>query len=123
MIRYASENEIEKEIPFKFTGRMKGFSIFLFLLVGFLGYLLYSRGEMEAKFIKPAGSTFFVKEGKIINTYNYTFLNKTNDKKIVTIKVIAPAHGEITYSASSKISVDRDKISKEPSTSVSLKMK
>ncbi|AYZ14160.1 cytochrome c oxidase accessory protein CcoG [Chryseobacterium arthrosphaerae] len=112
LIRYASENEIEKETQFKFTGRMKGFSIFLLLLVGFLGYLLYSRGEMEAKFIKPAGSTFFVRDGKITNTYNYTFLNKTNDKKIVTIKVIEPTHGEITYSASSKIQVDRDKISK-----------
>ena len=53
-----------------------------------------------------------MKEGKIINTYNYTFLNKTNEKKIVTIKVIDPAHGEITYSASSKIQVDRDKITK-----------
>ncbi|MGN7866490.1 cytochrome c oxidase accessory protein CcoG [Chryseobacterium sp.] len=112
LIRYASENEIEKETQFKFTGRMKGFSIFLLLLVGFLGFLLYSRGEMEAKFIKPAGSTFFVRDGKITNTYNYTFLNKTNDKKIVTIKVIEPTHGEITYSASSKIQVDRDKISK-----------
>lgn len=112
LIRYASENEIENQTPFKFTGRMKGFTIFLFLLVGFLGYLLYSRGEMEAKFIKPAGSTFFVRDGKITNTYNYTFLNKTNDKKIVTIKVIEPAHGDITYSASSKIQVDRDKISK-----------
>jgi cytochrome c oxidase accessory protein FixG len=112
LIRYASENEIENQTPFKFTGRMKGFAVVLVLLVGFLGYLLYNRGEMEAKFIKPAGSTFFVRDGKITNTYNYTFLNKTNDKKIVTIKVIEPAKGEIIYSASSKITVERDKISK-----------
>ncbi|WP_175621272.1 cytochrome c oxidase accessory protein CcoG [Chryseobacterium schmidteae] len=112
LVRYASEKEIETGAPYKFTGRMKGFALVLVLLVGFLGYLLSSRGEMEAKFIKPAGSTFFVKEGKIINTYNYTFLNKTNDKKIVTIKVIKPAHAEVGYSASSKITVERDKISK-----------
>ncbi|KMQ63337.1 cytochrome C oxidase [Chryseobacterium sp. BLS98] len=112
LIRYASENEIENQTQFKFTGRMKGFAVVLVLLVGFLGFLLYNRGEMEAKFIKPAGSTFFIRDGKITNTYNYTFLNKTNDKKIVTIKVLEPAHGEITYSASSKIQVDRDKISK-----------
>ncbi|REC75171.1 cytochrome c oxidase accessory protein CcoG [Chryseobacterium elymi] len=112
LVRYASENEIENQTEFKFTGRMKGFAVVLVLLVGFLGFLLYSRGEMEAKFIKPAGSTFFVRDGKITNTYNYTFLNKTNDKKIVTIKVLEPAHGEITYSASSKIQVERDKISK-----------
>ncbi|MFP3592319.1 cytochrome c oxidase accessory protein CcoG [Chryseobacterium sp. SIMBA_038] len=112
LIRYASENEIEQGTEFKFTGRMKGFAVVLALLVGFLGFLLYNRGEMEAKFIKPAGSTFFVRDGKITNTYNYTFLNKTNDKKIVTIKVIEPKHGEIIYSASSKITVDRDKMSK-----------
>ncbi|MEN4762531.1 cytochrome c oxidase accessory protein CcoG [Chryseobacterium sp. C39-AII1] len=112
LIRYASENEIEQETKFKFTGRMKGFAILLLGLVVFLGYLLSSRGEMEAKFIKPAGSTFFVRDGKITNTYNYTFLNKTNDKKIVTVKVISPEHGEIIYSASSKITVERDKITK-----------
>jgi cytochrome c oxidase accessory protein FixG len=112
LIRYASENEIEKETEFKFTGRMKGFALTLVLLVGFLGYLLYNRGEMEAKFIKPAGSTFFLRDGKITNTYNYTFLNKTNEKKLVTIKVIEPKHGEVIYSASSKISVERDKITK-----------
>ncbi|SEM76579.1 cytochrome c oxidase accessory protein FixG [Chryseobacterium taichungense] len=112
LIRYATENEIEKETKFRFTGRMKGFAIILVLLTAFLGYLLYNRGEMEAKFIKPAGSTFFVRDGKITNTYNYTFLNKTNDKKIVTIKVIEPKHGEVIYSASSKIPVERDKITK-----------
>ncbi|WP_374458554.1 cytochrome c oxidase accessory protein CcoG [Chryseobacterium taeanense] len=112
LIRYATENEIEKETKFQFTGRMKGFTIILVLLTAFLGYLLYNRGEMEAKFIKPAGSTFFVRDGKITNTYNYTFLNKTNEKKVVTVKVIEPKHGEVIYSASSKITVDRDKISK-----------
>jgi len=112
LVRYASEKEIETGAPYQFTGRMKGFAVVLVLLVGFLGYLLSSRGEMEAKFIKPAGSTFFVRDGKITNTYNYTFLNKTNDKKLVTIKVIEPAKGEISYSASSKIIVERDKITK-----------
>lgn len=112
LIRYASENEIENRTGFKFTGRMKGFSLILVLLVGLLGFLLYNRGDMEAKFIKPAGSTFFVRDGKISNTYNYTFLNKTNDKKTVTIKVISPDHAEVTYSVSSKIVIERDKISK-----------
>ncbi len=112
LIRYATENEIENQTKFKFTGRMKGFAAILVLLVGFLVFLLYNRGDMETKFIKPMGSTFFVRDGKITNTYNYTFLNKTNEKKVVTIKVLEPAHGEISYSSTSKITVDRDKISK-----------
>lgn len=112
LVRYATEEEIEKQIPFKFTGRMKAFAFVLLALTGFLAYLLVSRGEMETKFIKPAGSTYFVRDGKISNTYNYTFLNKTNSKKIVTIKVMNPQHGEVTYSNTSKITVDRDKIEK-----------
>ena len=112
LIRYATEDEIEKEIPFKFTNRMKAYTGVLLLLIGFLGFLLYNRGDMEAKFIKPAGSTFFVKEGKISNTYNYTVLNKSNEKKVLTVKVEEPAHGVITYSGGSKITVDRDKMVK-----------
>ncbi len=78
LIRYATEDEIEKEEKFKFTNRMKAYSLVLLALVGILGYLLNNRGGLEAKFIKPAGSSFYVKDGKINNTYNYTFLNKTN---------------------------------------------
>lgn len=112
LIRYASEKEIEEGTPHRFTGRMKGFALVLVALVGLLVYLLSSRGDIEAKFIKPAGSTYFVKDGTITNTYNYTFLNKTNEKKIVSIKVIEPAHGEINYSNGSHITVNRDQISK-----------
>ena len=112
LIRYASEKEIETGTPTKFSGRMKAFTVLLVALQLLLGYLVYNRADMEAKFIKPAGSTFFVRDGKITNTYNYTFLNKTNDKKIVSIKIIEPQHGEISYSTSSKITVERDKIVK-----------
>lgn len=112
LIRYASEKEIETGKAVKFNARMKGFVILLVALQFLLGYLLYNRTDMEAKFIKPAGSTFFVRDGKITNTYNFTFLNKTNDKKVVSIRILEPANGEITFSASSKIIVERDKIVK-----------
>ena len=112
LIRYASQDEIEKEQKFKFTNRMKAYSVVLLALVGFLGYLLNNRGELEAKFIKPAGSTFFIKDKKINNTYNYTFLNKTNEDKKVTIKVIKPQNGEIILSDNNSITLKRDKLTK-----------
>jgi polyferredoxin len=112
LIRYASEKEIETGEPAKFNARMKGFTILLISLQFLLGYLLYNRADMEVKFIKPAGSTFFVRDGKITNTYNFTFLNKTNEKKRVAIKILEPQSGEISYSTSSKITVERDKIVK-----------
>ena len=112
LIRYATEEEIEKEAPFKFTGRMKAYSVVLLLMLGFLGFLLSNRGTMEAKFIKPAGSTYFVRDGQITNIYNYTFLNKSNKDQLVTIKVMEPAHGTVTLSTADKILLKKDQITK-----------
>ncbi|OWK98141.1 cytochrome c oxidase accessory protein CcoG [Kaistella haifensis DSM 19056] len=112
LIRYATEDEIEKEVPFKFTGRMKAYSVVLLLMLGFLGFLLSNRGTMEAKFIKPAGSTYFVRDGQITNIYNYTFLNKSNKDQIVTIKIMEPAHGTVTLSTADKILLKKDQITK-----------
>ncbi|WP_373781642.1 cytochrome c oxidase accessory protein CcoG [Kaistella sp.] len=112
LIRYATEDEIEKEIPFRFTNRMKAYSAVLILMVGFLGFLLSNRGSMEAKFIKPAGSTYFVRDGNITNIYNYTFLNKSTKDQMVTIKVIEPEHGKITLSGEESILLKKDQITK-----------
>ncbi|MDN5395080.1 MAG: cytochrome c oxidase accessory protein CcoG [Chryseobacterium sp.] len=112
LVRYATEAEIENQETFKFTSRMKATTVFLALLIGFLGFLMYDRGSMEAKFIKPAGSTFFVKDGKITNTFIYTLLNKSNEKKILTIKVMTPTNAEITYFGSEKIILKGDEILK-----------
>lgn len=112
LVRYATEAEIENRTPFTFTSRMKVTTVFLALLIGFLGFLMYDRGSMEAKFIKPAGSTFFTKNGKITNTFIYTFLNKTNENKVLTIKVISPQNGEITFFGSDKIILKGDQILK-----------
>jgi cytochrome c oxidase accessory protein FixG len=112
LIRYATEDEIEKEVPFTFTNKMKAYTAVLLLMVGFLGFLLSNRGAMEAKFIKPAGSTFFVRNGNITNIYNYTFLNKSTKDQIVTIKVIEPEHGKITLSGEESILLKKDQITK-----------
>ena len=112
LIRYATESEIENREKFRFTSRMKATTVILALLIGFLGFLMYDRGSMEAKFIKPAGSTFFVKNGKITNTFIYTLLNKSNEKKTLYIRVITPSNAEITYFGSKKIVLKGDEILK-----------
>ena len=112
LIRYATEDEIEKEIPFRFTNRMKAYSAVLALMIAFLGFLMYNRGSVEAKFIKPAGSSFFVRDGKINNTYNYTFLNKGNADETLIIKILSPEHGEVSLSGTNKIIIKRGEITK-----------
>lgn len=112
LVRYATEAEIESGKKIGITSRMVVTTVFLGLLIGLLGFLIYDRGSMEAKFIKPAGSTFFVRDGKIINNFTYTFLNKTNEKKVVSIKVLYPDNAEVISSGSSKIILKGDEILK-----------
>jgi len=112
LVRYATEAEIESGKKTGVTSRMFVTTVFLGLLMGLLGFLIYDRGSMEAKFIKPAGSTFFVRDGKIINNFTYTFLNKTNEKKVVSIKVLYPDNAEVISSGSSKIILKGNEILK-----------
>ncbi|MBS1548507.1 MAG: cytochrome c oxidase accessory protein CcoG [Bacteroidetes bacterium] len=112
LIRYATEDEIEQEKPFKFTTRMKAYALVLLAMIGFLVFLLQDRGIMEAKFIKPAGSTYFVRDGRISNSYNYTLLNKSNKDIKLSVKVISPSHGEVSMDGSQFIIVKRDQITK-----------
>lgn len=112
LIRYATEEEIEEGKAFKFSNRMKAYTFVLLLLIGFLGFLLNSRGTMEAKFIKPEGTTFFIRDGIINNTYNYTFLNKAHKDQIISIKIIEPKNGSVSFGNTSKILLKKDQITK-----------
>lgn len=112
LIRYATEAEIENREKFRFTSRMKATSLILVLLIGFLGFLMYDRGSLEAKFIKPAGSTYFIKDGRISNTFVYTFLNKSNEQKTLTVKVLNADHARIEFFGSEKIILKGDQILK-----------
>ncbi|WP_312765383.1 cytochrome c oxidase accessory protein CcoG [Epilithonimonas sp.] len=112
LIRYATEAEIENQEKFKFTARMKVTTFALFALIGVLCLLMYDRGSVEAKFIRPAGAAYFVRDGKITNTFTYTILNKSNEKKMMTIKVLYPEHSEVTFAGKEDIIVKGDAIIK-----------
>ncbi len=78
LIRYASEDNIEKKTPFKFTARMKGYSAVLFILVGILIGMLFLRNDVEATVLRLPGQLYQHKEGSIIsNVYTFKVINKT----------------------------------------------
>jgi cytochrome c oxidase accessory protein FixG len=79
LIRYASEDEIEKKAKFKFTARMKGYSAVLFILVGILVGLLFLRTEVEAVILRLPGQLFQHKGDNISNIYTFKIINKTNN--------------------------------------------
>ncbi len=79
LIRYASEDNIEKKAKFKFTPRLKGYSAVLFILVGILAGMLFLRNEVEATILRLPGQLYEHKEDNIIsNVYTYKLVNKTS---------------------------------------------
>ncbi len=79
LIRYASEDEIEKKAKFKFTARMKGYTAVLTILIGILIGLLFLRTEVEANILRLPGQLFQHKGDNISNIYTFKVINKTNE--------------------------------------------
>ena len=78
LIRYASEDEIEKKEKFKLTARMKGYIAVLVILIGVLLGMLLLRNDVEATVLRLPGQLYEHKEGDIIsNVFTYKLINKT----------------------------------------------
>jgi cytochrome c oxidase accessory protein FixG len=79
LIRFTSEENIEKKTKFKFTARLKGYTAVLFILVSLLTGMLFLRSDIEANIFRLPGQLYEHKEGTIIsNVYTYKLLNKTS---------------------------------------------
>ncbi|MEO0528701.1 MAG: cytochrome c oxidase accessory protein CcoG [Bacteroidota bacterium] len=91
LIRYASEENIERKTKFKFTTRLKGYSAVLAILVGILGGMLFLRNDLEANILRLPGQLYEKKKGNIIsNVYTYKLINKTSkDIANVSFKLIS----------------------------------
>lgn len=80
LIRYASEDNIEKKEPFKFTARLKGYTAVLVILVGILAGMLALRNDVEARILRLAGQLYEHKDNNVIsNVYTYKLVNKTTE--------------------------------------------
>lgn len=79
LIRYTSQDHIEKKSPFVFSTRLKGYTAVLFILIGVLVGMLFLRNPVEATILRLPGQLFEHKEGGIIsNVYTYKLVNKTD---------------------------------------------
>lgn len=80
LIRYASEENIEKNMPFKITARMKGYIAVLTILIGLLTGMLFLRNDVEATVLRLPGQLYEHKENNMIsNVYTYKLVNKTSE--------------------------------------------
>ncbi|MBS1534954.1 MAG: cytochrome c oxidase accessory protein CcoG [Bacteroidetes bacterium] len=107
LIRYASEDEIEKGAKFKFTTRMKGYTAVLTILMGVLIGLLFLRTEVEATILRLPGQLYQHKGQNISNIYTYKIINKTNeDFKDIHFK-LKNIQGKITVVGKDNVSIKR----------------
>ena len=80
LIRYASEDNIEKKSKFKFTPRLKGYTAVMFILVGVLVGMLFLRNDVEARILRLPGQLYEHKADNIIsNVFTFKLVNKTSD--------------------------------------------
>ena len=78
LIRYASENGIEKGEKLRYTPRMKGYTALLVLLTGLLIFLLATRKDITATVIRTPGMLYQERGvDSITNLYSVKVVNKT----------------------------------------------
>jgi len=81
LIRYASEDNIEKGKAFEFTPRLKGYTAVLVILIGVLSGMLLLRNDVEARVLRLPGQLYEHKGETIIsNVFTYKLINKTTEK-------------------------------------------
>ncbi|MAW96887.1 MULTISPECIES: cytochrome c oxidase accessory protein CcoG [unclassified Leeuwenhoekiella] len=98
LIRYASEENIEKKTKFQFTPRLKGYTAVLIILIGVLSGMLFLRNDVEANVLRLPGQLYEHKADDLIsNVYTFKLINKTT-------KEIEDVHFElISHSGSIRV--------------------
>ncbi len=79
LIRYASLNGIEHGQPLRYTNRMKLYTVILTGLVTLFAFLVLTRADVQAIFLRAPGALFQqAAEGRISNLYTVKIINKTH---------------------------------------------
>ena len=90
LIRYASEDDIERKEKFKFNARLIAYTAILTVLVGVLITMLFLRNDVEATVLRLPGQTFQTTNTTVKNVYTVKLINKTiEDIENVEIKLIS----------------------------------
>lgn len=112
LIRYASEDNIEKKTKFTFGPRLKGYTAVLMILITVFIGMLFLRNDVEARILRLPGQLYEHKAENIIsNVYTYKLINKTTSK-IEEVRFELLSHrGEIKIVAHNEFSVPKQGLS------------
>jgi len=88
LIRYASEENIAQNKPFKWTKRIIGYSVVLVLLILSLVVLLITRPDIETSVLRTPGMLYQSQGNNLYsNLYNIKIINKTHKDIPVQLKL------------------------------------
>ena len=89
LIRYDSINGVEKKQGFKFTARMKSYTVVLVLLISVLGYLLSARTDYSINIFRTPGLMFQEQDNNMVsNIYDLNIVNKTFKTLPFSVKLV-----------------------------------
>ncbi|MCA4810367.1 cytochrome c oxidase accessory protein CcoG [Empedobacter stercoris] len=89
LIRHASEENIEQGKPFKLSARLIAFTFVLVAMISAMTAFTLNRSDVEVKFLQVPGKDYVVEGDYIINTMQYSLMNKTNK----TYKMVVNVNG------------------------------
>ena len=109
LIRYTSEDNIEKKEPFKITPRLKGYLVVLGILTTVLIGMLFLRNDIEARILRLPGQLYEHKADNLIsNVYTYKLVNKTSNAiDAINFKLISHK-GTINLVSQDDFSIDKE---------------
>lgn len=112
LIRYASEEEIETGAKFKITGRMIAYTIALIAMITAINVFLFSRNDVEVKFLHVPGRNYKIEGTNISNLYQFTLYNKTNDDLKVNFGIKSHESGKVrVLDGTTPVLLERGKVS------------
>lgn len=113
LIRYSSYNAVKDGKQKLFTPRIAGYIFVLTLLISVLGYLIFTRKDIEMTVLKVPGSLYSrTDDGQITNMYNIEFVNKTFEDVPLELKIEAPASASLLRVGGPDIVVPKEGILK-----------
>ena len=109
LIRYASEDNIEKGEIFSFNTRIISYIVVLSLMMAFLVTLIFLRNDVQSTILRLPGQLYITKGDSIQNVYTYKLINKTNNT-YNDLKIKLLSHPGSIKVVEGKINLEKSKL-------------
>jgi len=98
LIRIDSFNAIKNGTRRMLNPRTIGYVTVLTILIGLLGYFIFTRAEIETTILKAPGTLYSTTEdGQITNVYNMEFVNKTFRDITLEVRILSPQIATLSH--------------------------